>query len=196
MGSAGTGLRVGIILTPTRAVNDFLGAATSEGVWMDFNEKDLVSLLLDHEYFKDFSPFVGLPRLMKNGTKKKSYKGRSDKLIQEFSLESRKRCDIVLCDMSRRRRFWIIECKILADVSSIRQLHNYWTELVSTLPTKISAIAITLAAQHFDEDCLFFSEMMGIQCLHISPVNKTKTVITELTPPVFNKFTRGYNGEN
>lgn len=66
----------------------------------------------------------------------------------------------------------------MADTSAIIQAVEYAEEICRH--DGFHFTAITIVAQFFHPDCLFFAENMGIQCLHISPINRDSYRMEEL----------------
>lgn len=97
------------------------------------------------------------------------------KATREYALKSNKRIDVFFRSRSERL-FFVVEAKVYAKVSTIKQAHGYRQEFyVQNGKGRIQAGFIGLLAQYFDQDCLFVCEKLGIPCLQVVPTNQHHT---------------------
>lgn len=143
---------------------------------MQFSEKQLVDLLLDNEQaLWDHRPFK----------RKQPYPSVSWDLQTEVALPSSRRIDL-LYRTKNTRVMWVIEAKVIAEPSAIIQANEYWREIFfrNAKPgnRKFRTAFISLAAQFYKPDTLFFAKKLGIQCLQIAPVNFEQVFVSEVLP--------------
>lgn len=137
---------------------------------MNFSERQLVDLFCNSLYFMDYIPFGWQ---------------RSTEIETEFELNSGKRIDILVNNRDFRV-FNIIECKIVAEPSAITQACDYLDEAYSShlciFKRNLSMGYVTIAAQFFRKDTLFFAKHMGIGCVLISPINEGQVALKTILP--------------
>lgn len=158
---------------------------------MNFSEKDLVDIFWTRKDFWEHLPG-------------RNAENRQLTAHREFALPSQKRCDILIKDKCNRF-FWIIEAKVIAGPDAIIQAFEYRDEVIRTQgPSLVKVGFITIAAQFFKEETIFFAKKLGVQCLHLAPLNfKSITVspvvdfdsviamsqTTEITNPIWMRNT-------
>lgn len=142
---------------------------------MQFSEKELVDLLILNSDLEDhFSQW----RVWNDG----SFPNYS--LSREITLKSGRRCDLILGSKNNRIS-WIIEAKVYADVNTLIQVLEYKDEFRATVQknSKFKMTLCCIAAQFFKGDLLRLCRLLGVPCLHITPVNKD---LCEFNFQVFN----------
>lgn len=143
-----------------------------------FSESDLINLFMEKRLARDHNPLLARYRKFKteNGIKRwpKSPQIKFTE-TREFPLPSGRRIDLFIHNKNFRA-FWIVEFKVEADVNSLEQIWRYYEEVVSMLPAsdinKFYLRGLSIAAQYFKPNVLFFAERMDIQLLHLCPINR------------------------
>lgn len=145
---------------------------------MEFSEKDLVKLFMDEGYWEGHFP-------LSQRQKKKGHhywNGFDYKL--EYPLKSGKRCDLVVFNDSRRF-FWLVEFKKCADIGALLQVLEYYDEICieKRQKTKYFFGCVSLAAQYFHPQVLQLALRLGIECVHLCPINSSQLHINEAVYP-------------
>lgn len=133
---------------------------------MQFSEKQLVDLYGD-----------GI--LCQHGISTKRF--YDFEAAKEFQLPSGRRCDLLYW-AKNFRMFHVIEFKIVAEPSAILQAHEYREEIYDRLGLPSTTMYgygqrgyragfISVVAQFFKPETLFFANHMGVECVHITPIN-------------------------
>lgn len=139
---------------------------------MHFSESDLVDMALGNG-IDGFHPL-----LQRRKFRGRPYRGHLC-VVREHKLESQRRCDVIIKNKNCWRRLWLIEFKIRADASAITQILEYAEELLWEHDYPV--LTATIAAQFFDPQVIYLCGFLGIQCLHISPVNAKSLSFKDLT---------------
>lgn len=155
---------------------------------MEFTEKELVDLFW-REHLWDSYPFKGYRG---QGKFKESFKRpKTGKLLatREYALPSGKRCDLIVRNEKTFREFWVVEFKVEASVEAIIQLRQYFEEITAEVSkrTSIFSGSMSLAAQFFHPNTIYFAEALGIRCLHLAPINSKQMRIDEIVSPSYRK---------
>jgi hypothetical protein len=93
--------------------------------------------------------------------------------VREYALPSGRRCDLYV-HTKNDRIFWVIEFKILAEPSAIKQAIEYRDEIYNMKPrgrVGIRAGFVSVAAQFFKPETLFFADQLGVECIQLAPLN-------------------------
>ena len=137
---------------------------------MQFNEKQLVDLLYHDWTLGSFFP----------SKKGQSQRCRHLKMRREHQLPSQRRIDLLVTP-DRERILWVIEAKVVAYPAAIQQAFEYRDELLQSMRSSGLRIAfVTIAAQYFTPETLFFARHLGVQCLHIAPINAGEANLHEI----------------
>lgn len=125
---------------------------------MQFSEKQLGELFIKNINLDDYIPFKKRRRL-KLGMemeKKTSDDGRAD-----------------LVFFKNGRFLWVIEFKIVADPSAIKQAAEYYGQFIHDIGiySNLSIGKISIAAQFIRDDAMFFADSLGVELIQIAPVN-------------------------
>ncbi len=125
---------------------------------MQFSEKQLGDLFVKNINLDEYLPSQQRKRL-KLGMemeKKTSYDGRAD-----------------LVFFKEGRFLWVVEFKIVADPSAIKQAAEYYGQFIHDIGiyNNLSIGKISIAAQFIRDDAMFFAESLGVELIQIAPVN-------------------------
>lgn len=98
---------------------------------------------------------------------------------KEHRLGSGKKIDLIF---NHKDRFiHLIEFKIYADHNAIIQLYEYYTEFADQyLSDRIIVYKLTIAAQYFSDDMMFFAHRLNIELVQVCPINKQKAKLNYL----------------
>lgn len=144
---------------------------------MNFSEKQLVDLFVEHGCLNTFRPCH-----KREFPRSKWYLKRRD-ILREYQLDSEKRIDIFVTDKSRRV-FWVIEAKIVAGPDAIFQALEYLAEVVSSeVKYRHNYQKVSIIAQFFKEETLTFARALGVECIQIVPINQERARFYYLNSP-------------
>lgn len=135
---------------------------------MQFSEKQLGELFINNYRHSDYLPFKKINKLkLRHETEKiTSNETRADYVVYK-----------------KNRLLWVVEFKIVAEPSSIRQAYNYFNNFLynDLCPQMHSIGKISIAAQFFKDDTIFFAEKLGVELIQISPINYNSAKINLIT---------------
>lgn len=98
---------------------------------------------------------------------------------KEHRLKSGKKIDLIF--NYKDRFIHLVEFKIYADHNSIIQLYEYYSELEDQyLSNRLLVYKLTIAAQYFSEEIMFFAHKLNIELIQVCPLNKQKAKLNYL----------------
>jgi len=138
------------------------------GPFMQFSEKQLGDLFVKNYNVGDFVPFKNIHK----------YNVRQE--LEKPTLDDT-RSDYVVS--IKNRMLWVVEFKIVAEPSSIKQAYGYYDCFLSECmdPTIHGIGKISIAAQFFKDDTIFFAQKLGVELIQISPINYGSALINIVT---------------
>lgn len=145
---------------------------------MQFSEKQLGELFEDTISSDGWSEYLPIKNI---------HKLQID-LLREYNVGDGTRADFVVkCD---NRLLWVIEYKIVAEPNSIIQAYDYFKKILNAnKKTKIGIGKITVAAQFFKDDTIFFAEKLGVELIQIAPINFKEAKLNVISRKDFIKLT-------
>lgn len=158
---------------------------------MQFQEKELVDLAIKAGLW-NFSP------IRRRGRKYP----RTLKYHREYPVDEVGRCDLFFENVSNdgikprtRRMHWVVEAKVFAEPAAIIQAQGYMSGLLAEQATTIYVPGITILAQFFRSETIFFAEKLGIQCLQIAPYTREHATVHEIAPHDFDKIRSSFTDD-
>jgi len=134
---------------------------------MQFSEKQLGELFIQNYKLEDYLPL------------KRFRTSRLRHETEKPTLEDT-RADYVVSWPNRL--LWVVEFKIVADPGAIKQALEYYDCFQYDFdPLFFSLGKVSIAAQFFREDTIFFAQRLGVELIQISPINYKSATINLIT---------------
>lgn len=150
---------------------------------MEFSEKELVNLAVEEADIIDCSPWssmrVDMPEKHRKCITTALY---CTEPHREYVLDNGRRCDLLYIT-ENKRVIWLIEFKVHADNQTIVQLCDYWTTLKRSVSLKFQTRAVSICAQFYDQETLYFAKKLGIHCMQFAPINRDRASVHEIVRP-------------